>query len=533
MQTLESIRDYWQEQISDTVVSGTLPSESSKRFEHLVNDSREYSERDVFLAMQGHRVHGLQFLQAVLEKGVCLILTDRPLTDQEQVLLENWHNKAEEKRGIVCWVIDKLQSQLAEFAHWFYQNPSQRIKVIGITGTNGKTSTAYYCAQLLQSQMKKVALIGTLGNGPIDNLETTLNTTPDAIRLVRLLWQFEQAGYEWVVMEVSSHAIALGRVQGVRFYTTAITQIGSDHLDFHGSHQHYAQTKLSLFSEFVSRFKVLNLGDSLVAEWLRLQPQMDSSECISYGLGDGQQNSGADLQAQKICLGIEGIKFTLLDYTQGADEAIQTATRIEAGLMGRFNIENLLCSLAIVKTAGISLSSLQTEISRLIPVPGRMQRVHHSPTVIIDFAHTADALQSLLRAVKDHLHNKDRSMARLWLVFGCGGDRDRQKRPLMAQVSEGIADKIVVTSDNPRSEPPQAIIQEIEAGFESADFVSLIDRQEAIEYALQHCETKDVVVIAGKGHEAYQEIAGVKIPFSDHQVVEAFYQTYRYQNSGD
>ncbi len=523
MKSLNAIIQFFQRQSESTlqtVMNGRLNTE----FSWLSNDSRECSEKTVFIAQQGLNHHGLDFLSQVFESGCRLIISDRPVTSCEQVLLEEI---CETSSCVDLMVIENLNQLLPNFCHWFYDTPTQKLKVIGITGTNGKTSTAFYCAQLLEAKGDKVAVIGTLGNGSIHQLQATQNTTPDIIRLTTLLAQFVAEAIDWVVMEVSSHAIALGRIAGFEFYTTAITQIGSDHLDFHQTQAHYEQTKLRLFSDFSAKHQVLNLSDQsvlgyLVANELSIAKKTAIESIVVYQLpNDSQVNAIPSsikcLQATAPDFKQEGLEFKLVIKQN------QTVVDFEAQLLGRFNIENLMCAISILNTCGVDLKTLQAWVSRLQAVPGRMQIVHQDPTVVIDFAHTADALENLLDAVKVHIHSKTQQGA-LGLVFGCGGDRDRQKRPAMAKVAQNYADKIMVTSDNPRTEPPQQIIDEILQGFdENTEVIVDENRTTAIEQVLADASPDDLIVIAGKGHEDYQEIQGVKYPYSDHEVVKHYF----------
>lgn len=525
MKNLNAIIQFFQHQ-SENAPQMVMNSSLNAEFSWLSNDSRECSEKTVFIAQQGLNHHGLDFLSQVLESGCRLIISDRPVKSCEQVLLDG---VCETSACVDLMVIENLNQILPNFCHWFYDAPTQKLKVIGITGTNGKTSTAFYCAQLLEAKGDKVAVIGTLGNGSIHQLQTTQNTTPDIIRLTTLLAQFSVEEFDWVVMEVSSHAIALGRIAGFEFYTTAITQIGSDHLDFHQTQAHYEQTKLRLFSDFSSKHQVLNLSDQSVFAYLvenesSIAKKTSIESIVGYQLpNDRHANAIPDsikcLQAIAPEFKHEGLGFKVIAHQN------QTVVDFEAQLLGRFNIENLMCAISILSTCGVDLKTLQAWVSELQAVPGRMQIVHQDPTVVIDFAHTADALENLLDAVKVHIYSKTQQGV-LGVVFGCGGDRDRQKRPAMAKVAQNYADKIMVTSDNPRSESPQQIIQDILQGFdEKTEVIVDENRTTAIEQILKQANKDDLIVIAGKGHEDYQEIQGLKYPYSDHAVVEHYFES--------
>jgi len=535
MKTLEAIIHFFQK-LSESAEQAVVPSGHNPKLKWLINDSRECSEKSVFVAQQGLHHHGLDFLTQVLESGCRVIISDRPVKMHEQALLDQILDNASPVQLIV---IDNLNQILPKFCHWFYDFPTQKLKVIGITGTNGKTSTAFYCAQLLEAKGDKVAVIGTLGNGSIHQLKATQNTTPDIIRLTTLLAGFVEANYEWVVMEVSSHAIALGRITGFEFYTAAITQIGSDHLDFHQTQIDYEQTKLRLFTDYSAKHHVFNLSDKTVLKFVEDQNQsvfkkLRFEKILGYCLPDDcytdnnceklLPDSISLLQAKAAEFYSDGLGFKLLNNESISPEHQKTECHYQSALLGRFNIENLMCAISVVNTCGVDLKTLQADVAKLSAVPGRMQIVHHHPTVIIDFAHTADALQNLLEAVKVHL-NPEEQQHSLGLVFGCGGDRDRQKRPEMAKVAQEYADRIMVTSDNPRKESPQKIIDEILQGFSENTVVMVeADRMAAIEQMLAQAASEDLIVVAGKGHEDYQEIQGVKYPFSDHAVIEQYFE---------
>lgn len=486
-------------------------TQAGQRVGDLHLDSRALQKNDVFIAVQGGQKHGLDFLTQACRQGVSVILADRPFTETEQA------GYAALPSAPLIWVVADLQTRLAALANWFYDTPSRRLKVVGITGTNGKTSTAHYLAQSLAVLGQTPALIGTLGHGfMLANGETRLsdtrNTTPDVVSVQRLLHGFAEAGANWVVMEVSSHALSLGRVEGVEFECVALTQVTRDHLDFHADEADYRDAKSRLFNEYESRFRVLNACDSLGRQLLEKHPQAlaYSVQSCREACGCGR---GVNLCCQTATLDAAGMHLTL--------QFAEAPCEVHLNLMGRFNIENVLCALGVLMACRFDWAAACAVLPALKAVKGRMHKVAEEPTVLVDFAHTPDALQSVLQAVKAHLPAE--SSGQLWVVFGCGGDRDRGKRPLMAKAAEQAADKVVLTSDNPRHESPQQIFNDTLAGFTAVDQVVVIeDRRVAIEYALQHAATDDVVVIAGKGHEHYQEIAGVRHPFSDQQIVEVW-----------
>ncbi|VAW48049.1 UDP-N-acetylmuramoylalanyl-D-glutamate--2,6-diaminopimelate ligase [hydrothermal vent metagenome] len=499
---------------------------SQQKVLNLSLDSRQIRIGDAFIALQGEQVHGLDFLANVLPQQPAIIFSDQCPTQAQQQRLDAYPD-------MVCLVVEHLAKRLADLANWFYDQPSQRIKVVGVTGTNGKTSVAFYTAQLLNGLGQKTALMGTLGNGVFkqgqDTLAETVNTTPDVVTVHRLLAEFIQQNVDWVIMEVSSHALELGRVDGVVFDTVALTQVTRDHIDFHGSLNAYQDAKKKLFTDYPSRIKVLNASDAIGKKIIDLFSQTAEHSvyiwCYTLIKPVEKMPFNCELCCPKLILTPEGMLLELTGTAlMGGGEKIFNP--IFVPLMGAFNAENVLCALSIILASDLNRNTthfwddLVKGLSTLQASKGRMQLIELPetyPTVMVDFAHTPDALQQVLFAVKQHLNLFS---GRLWVVFGCGGDRDFGKRPLMAKTVESLADCIMVTSDNPRFEAPEQIIQHILSGFKYVDSVNVVlDRQKAIEQVLALAKAKDVVFIAGKGHESYQNIKGVKIPFQDEKIV--------------
>lgn len=529
MKTIAQIGQFLQQRqlITDdklaSLMAGFSASTSAEFcFSDLTNDSRQVDANSVFVALQGIQSHALDYLHSALQKGCGLVLTDRELNSTEQAIC------VQHQAQVV--VIEDLLDHQAALAVDFFDYPSRQLKVIGITGTNGKTSTAFYCAQLLQQLGQKVAMIGTLGYGLLDDLQKGMNTTPDVLQVQRLMAQFVKFGADYVVMEVSSHAVELGRIRQLHFTTLALTQVTSDHLDFHGSQEAYEAAKIKLFSDYDADHKVVNLNDHIGEALVnRCHPHcLNHHDCDFWGYSLTKKTIEQPIQPKEwlnLCLlsatdlrlSSEGMQFNLLHSGQTFE--------IEVPLLGAFNAENLLCAISCVLANGFDENQVITATQRIQSVAGRMQIVHRQPTVLVDFAHTADALEKLLQAVKSHQQGTDEQP--LYVVFGCGGDRDRQKRPVMAKVAEQYASQVIVTSDNPRSEQPQTIIDEVVAGLtQPQDALVEVDRQLAIEKALQLSldNANAIVVIAGKGHEDYQEIAGKRYPFSDAAVVQQWFQ---------
>ena len=488
-------------------------------------DSRTIQSTDLFIALQGEQNHGLDFLESVLLKLPGLVISDRALTAKEQALLDV-HNESH-NQSVKLWVVADIQSQLGNFAAWFYNNPSQKLKAVGVTGTNGKTSTAFFTGQLLKELGNKVALIGTLGNGEIDNLQQSSNTTPNSVEVQRLLNEFVEQGIDWVVMEVSSHALCLGRIQGVAFQTVALTQVTRDHIDFHGSVEAYSEAKSRLFTEYKTHSMVLNLADALGSKLCHEKQQKNSLETIwCYSAEPVEQalaevsNVLANLSCENVQLTAQGIDFTPIFNKQMLSK--QDSGTINLALMGLFNLENVLCAVSVLLVNGYSWQVIKPKLQLLQSVAGRMQVLAKSPTIILDFAHTPDALEQVLSAVKSHLSGRQ---GQLKVVFGCGGNRDQGKRPLMGAIAQALSNEVMLTSDNPRDESAEHIIKEIVAGLTVNDSVErVVDRKQAIIKVLDNASQQDIIVIAGKGHEDYQEIAGVKHPFSDEQVVKDWFE---------
>lgn len=449
----------------------------------LFTDSRAVEPNSVFVALQGEKTHGNAFITQALEKGATLILTDTEVTsittDIPIITLAN---------------LKKLQ---AKFADWFYDSPSQQLKLIGITGTNGKTSTAYYTAQLLEGLGYPTGLLGTLGNGRFNQLKPSPNTTLETITLQRTLSQFVKEGLVYCVMEVSSHAISLGRIDACQFECVALTQVTRDHLDFHGTVEAYQAVKQSFLEKTPSQYRVVNLNDSVGQAIKKIEPLT-----MTYAL----DNNLADISCTHIRYHDAGV--------QAQCEFKEQSLQIESPLMGQFNVENLACALAIIwPKITESMASLLPMIKKLQAVPGRMQKIIDAPCTLVDYAHTPDGMKAVLQAINEH-----QKQGQLWVVFGCGGDRDKGKRPLMGKIAETYAEQVIVTNDNPRCENEQDIIKEILQGMNGTPYIEL-DRHKAIELALSNANPQDWVAVLGKGHETTQVFCHQVEPFDDTQVI--------------
>ena len=475
----------------------------------LVTDSRSIQRGDTFVAYPGEKIDGRQFIAQAIAQGA------------NAVIWESQHFAWDQDSQVPNLGVSDLRHKAGWLADAVYGTPSEKLWVVGITGTNGKTSTSHWIAHALDETKKKCALIGTLGNGFAGALQASANTTPDAIRVHGLLADYLRDGAQAVAMEVSSHALSQGRVNAVRFDVAMLTNLSRDHLDYHGDMQRYADTKRKLFDWQQLGFVVLNLDDAYGVE-LAEQLQDADAEVIGYGL------SNAALQLAER-LGLRMVYGNLLEMTgQGLRLAVHSswgAAELNSPLVGRFNAANLLGALAVLLVSGMALSGAAHSLSRAQPVAGRMQRLGsvQQPTVIVDYAHTPDALEKVLQALREV---SVAAGGKVLCVFGCGGDRDRGKRAMMGMIAEKFSDFCIVTSDNPRGENPREIIAEIVSGMNEDNHEIIVDRVAAIQSAIRHARQGDTVLIAGKGHEDYQEINGIKHPFSDVLVVRQALQTH-------
>lgn len=407
-----------------------------------------------------------------------------------------------------------LKAQISRIASELYGRPSAHLDVIGVTGTNGKTSTTHWLAYCLARAGVPCALVGTLGTGMPDALQATGFTTPGPVELQQQLAELRTAGARAVAMEVSSHGLAQGRVDGVRFSHAVFTNLTRDHLDFHGSMEAYGEAKAALFRAKGLRCAVLNLDDAFGAT-LFAALQAEGVRCVgtSHAAIGTRPSSSTDIaachpaaayQAHAVRFSTSGTRF-LLRGPQGE-------LALETRLIGSFNLSNLLGVIACLSEYGVTWADLPALVAQLEAPPGRLQLLGQegTPQVVVDYAHTPDALEKVLLALRASVQR-----GRLICVFGCGGDRDPGKRPQMGRIAELHADMTIVTSDNPRSESPEAILQQIAEGMESAPARMLTDRAAAIDAAIELAAPGDLVLIAGKGHETTQEIGGQKLPFSD------------------
>jgi UDP-N-acetylmuramoyl-L-alanyl-D-glutamate--2,6-diaminopimelate ligase len=458
-------------------------------------DSRQLRAGGLFLAVQGTRQHGLEFLPQALARGAGALLW------------EPAPGVAPPAVGIPSVPVEGLSRRVGEIAARFFGHPSRSLHAVGITGTDGKTSTAWLVAQALDALGEPCLYVGTLGSGRVGQLAPGDHTTPDPVNLQRRLQQARADGLRAVAMEVSSHALDQARVGGMAFRTVVLTNVGRDHLDYHGTLESYAAAKKKLFAGYGAQGIVLNRDDAAGAAWSE-EFAGTRSRLTLYGL-DGDAPTARHVIGRSLQLRASGIAFEATTHAGTA--------RLDSRLLGRFNAYNLLAALAALLDKGVPLAQAADALSAAPTVPGRIEGFRGpqaAPLVVVDYAHTPQALAQVLHAVRAHCK------ATMWCVFGCGGDRDRGKRPLMGAAAAQHADRVIVTDDNPRGEDPAAIVREIQAGFPKGFSAPVIhDRAQAIERAVRQAGVDDVVVVAGKGHEDYQLYGAERRSFSDRAFV--------------
>ncbi len=467
-------------------ISFTNECEADLEISDLCADSRAVSAGALFCAWPGMTVDGRDYISQAVAKGAVAIVCEE----------EGF--EAPDACAVPIIRVAGLQRRLGQLADEFFAQPSSDLQVFGVTGTNGKTTCCYLLAQTFANMGMQSAVIGTLGYGPIDRLQPTSHTTPDAISVHRQLAELRDAGVTQVCMEVSSHALDQGRVNGVRFYSTLFTNLSHDHLDYHGDMQTYGFAKQRLFTDFASELAVINANDELGSNLLDVA---NSGFIVSYG-------KSGDVAAEDVQAAHEGLRFHV--EANGVDFEISSA------LIGLVNVPNLELVVATLLSLSTPIEEIQTLVADLKPAPGRMDLISTAGAakVVVDYAHTPDALEKALQSVREHCNGQ------LWCVFGCGGDRDQDKRPIMGQIAAANADRLIVTNDNPRSEDPEFIAQQIASELDSGVSI-ILDRAAAIKAAISEASTDDWILVAGKGHESTQTIGEEVLPFSDIEQVAA------------
>lgn len=459
-------------------------------------DSRKVKQGDLYIAYQGESHDSRAFINEAIKNGAVAVVAE-----PGQYPGSTSHKSSD----VPIIYIENIKDEICNIGAKFYNFPSEQLLVIGVTGTNGKTSCSHLIAQSIYQDNYPCAVIGTIGNGMVNQIKPTALTTPDAITIQGLLADYLKQGAKTVVVETSSHALEQQRVKNVAYDIGIFTNLSHDHLDYHGDMQRYAAAKSKLFNEYNLAHAIINIDDVWGQKILAKLPA--NTNAISYGI----HNKKADIVATDIIADHKGIRANVkTPWANG---------QLRSNLIGQFNVLNLLAVLACLKLTGLSLEESLTQISKLHGIQGRMETIHsdNKATAVVDFAHTPDALEKVLQSLKALTKGK------IWCVFGCGGDRDKAKRPLMGKIAEQYADELIVTNDNPRHEEPQEIVKQILSGISDKTHTKVIyDRKAAIHFAIRQAEKGDIVLIAGKGHEKVQIIGEKTVPFDDVQVVRSF-----------
>jgi UDP-N-acetylmuramoyl-L-alanyl-D-glutamate--2,6-diaminopimelate ligase len=466
-------------------VIGTI----DRTVESIAYDSRRVQRNGLFVALRGEKADGHEFIDSAIEKGASVIVTER----------EEQHPR------VTCLVVENTRAALADLSANFYGHPAWKLELAAVTGTNGKTTTTFLIKHICEKAGLRCGLIGTVRYEIGERILPAIRTTPESLDLQELLAQIVNAGCRAAAMEVSSHALAQDRTRGLEWNVAVFTNLTQDHLDFHGTMERYFDSKAKLFSRLGSQEKkrkpvaIVNIDDRYGEQLLKKIDQRVA--VVTYG-----RSVRADFRASNYRVEFSGTSYQL--------DAHGKSYLVRVPLIGGFNVANSVAALAAANALGISLRDAVLSLGKSPQVPGRLELVpaKRQFQVFVDYAHTPDALRNVLKTLRELEPH------RLIVVFGCGGNRDREKRPLMGEIVDRHADYAIVTSDNPRKEDPDAIIVEIEKGFRSSRYEKMVDRTQAIDRAITLAQPRDIVLIAGKGHENYQEFADHTVPFDDIQV---------------
>ncbi|MBM7701770.1 UDP-N-acetylmuramoyl-L-alanyl-D-glutamate--2,6-diaminopimelate ligase [Metabacillus iocasae] len=463
-----------------------IPSENVE-ITSIEMDSREVKEGSLFICVKGYTVDGHDYAHMAVEKGARAIIAEKPLNVNVPVV-----------------IVKDTKRAMAVLADSFYKQPTQKLHLIGVTGTNGKTTTTHLMEHIFKANKKKTGLIGTIEIRIGDDAYDVKNTTPESVTLQQTFHQMVEEQVDVAMMEVSSHALDLGRVHGCDFDVAVFTNLTQDHLDYHKTMDDYRRAKGLLFAQLGNaynhskpKFAILNVDDEATSEYIR----STAATVITYGI-----DKECDIRATNIQMTSAGTTFTLVTPTETAE--------VKMKLIGKFSVYNVLAATAACLVSGVSLSLIVEQLANIEGVSGRFEVVDEGQpfTVVVDYAHTPDSLENVLRTVKQFAKGS------IYAIVGCGGDRDRTKRPLMANIAAENSTEAVLTSDNPRSEDPQQILEDMIKGISTSNYVTIIDRKEAIQYAINKAERDDVIIIAGKGHETYQIIGSEVFDFDDREV---------------
>jgi UDP-N-acetylmuramoyl-L-alanyl-D-glutamate--2,6-diaminopimelate ligase len=487
----------------------TVKGQTEKPVSSIEYDSRSCQEFSLFVAIPGSTnppLDGNQFIQDAIVRGAKTIVTDSP----DCIVPDD----------VTIIGVPDARIALSRISNAFYDYPARQLRIYGVTGTNGKTSTTFLMKAIFDAMGEPTGLIGTTGNYIGDERIAATHTTPESPHLCQLLSMMVRRGIKTVVMEVSSHALALHRVEGIRFAGAIFTNLTHDHLDFHGSMERYAQAKKHLFDMLPKEAIAIVMGDSPYS-YLML------SDCIAeekYRVG---RSTAFDISIDLENHSLSGTSYRL-SFGGFIPEFHQTSLDIVSPLIGRFNVENTALAASLAHLIGIDAETIQHALRSAEGAPGRMQklRLPNGALVLVDYAHTPDALEKSLMTCRSLINTTGKG--RLTVVFGCGGDRDSAKRPIMGRIASELADRIIITDDNPRFESSQQIINDIINGIEDADMDSVIgisDRKQAISHAMKMSEDREIILIAGKGHEEYQIIGNDIMPFSDLKTVQTLIST--------
>ena len=473
----------------------------------LVNDSRKLKTNDVFCAVIGEYQDGREYIEQAVKSGASIILSECPQAQKHGELIRS----RIANKSVLIVQFYQLNQNLFALCQQYYKQPQQAYTVIGVTGTNGKTSTCQIIAKLLEANQESCAIIGTLGVGRVDNLTAIANTTPGATELHQYLVDFKADQLQNVTMEVSSHALSQRRITNDIIDIAVFTNLSRDHLDYHHTMAAYSEAKKAIFSGSAQQMAILNADDPQTSVWLKDWPQQPYILYAKTQTNLAKQHTQY-VVAENIKHLQNGVSFELVTQVDSIS--------VYSPLLGDFNIDNLLAAIAVLMVKNIPLIQICAAIKQLNAVTGRMETFaeQNKPTAVVDYAHTPDALKNALQACREHCQGQ------LWVVFGCGGDRDKGKRPLMGQIAEQNADHLIITNDNPRSEAAELIATDILAGCQHAEKITvMLDRQQAVLATLAKAKVNDVVLLAGKGHENNIIIGDKIITYSERATVASFY----------
>ncbi|WP_158781843.1 UDP-N-acetylmuramoyl-L-alanyl-D-glutamate--2,6-diaminopimelate ligase [Pantoea sp. BAV 3049] len=474
-----------------------VPGAPERMLREMILDSRLAASGDLFVAVKGHEADGRRFIPQAIAQGVAAVIADAEGEAED--------SEIKEMHGVPVIYLAQLAQRLSALAGRFYQQPGEKLRLIGVTGTNGKTTTTQLLAQWAQLLGETGAVMGTVGNGLYGHLAPAENTTGSAVDVQHMLSTLVEQGATLAAMEVSSHGLVQHRVAALPFAAAAFTNLSRDHLDYHGDMARYEAAKWLLFSEHQVGQAIVNADDEVGRRWLEKLP-----DAVAVTMENNLQPG---------CRG-RWLKATAVDYhDNGAKVTFESSWgngEIDSRLMGAFNVSNLLVALGTLLAVGYPLASLIATGNQLQPVTGRMEvfTAAGKPTVVVDYAHTPDALEKALLAARLHCKGQ------LWCVFGCGGDRDKGKRPLMGAIAEQFSDVMVITDDNPRSEDPAAIVADVLSGLLDAGRARIMPgRAQAVTNTVLQAKEGDIVLVAGKGHEDYQIVGNRRLDYSDRVTV--------------